>query len=600
MMDLIDMLRFYSGIAFIVCLFVLLAVSGCERAVDHPRFHMVTPIPVDADTAYCEIGKHGGRILIGSMGDPKTFNPVVSSETSSGDITARMFDPMVGLDNSTMEDIPGLAKSWEHTEDGLIWTFHLRRGLLWSDGHPLTAYDVEFTFNDVIYNPDIPNNLNDILRVNGKKFEVMAVDSLTVVVKLPDIYAPSLRFIGGVPIIPRHVLMPEVERGEFSSAYGLNWPPEKLVSSGPFLLESFESGIKTVLRRNPNYWRVDPEGNRLPYLERVIFVNLRSMETMFLTFQVGEMDMLVGVRPQDIPILKRDEEKRDFTVHNLGPSLGQNMFWFNVNPGKNKEGKPYVAPYKRVWFENVVFRKAIAHAVDREGIIHTVLNGMAKPQYGPESFANKRWYNPDVVKYPYDLTRARGLLYSIGYLDRDGDGWREDPEGNTIEFTLITNTGNDVRELIGNIIKDDMTKIGINMIFSPIEFNTLITKIDAEYDYECCLLGLTSGDPDPSSGMSVWLSSGRMHQWYPDQETPSTEWEARIDSLMNLQITTLDMAKRKTYYDEVQYIVSDMVPYIYLVIPDVHVASKNNIGNFKPTILRHRTLWNADELYLKY
>ena len=143
-------------------------------------------------------------------------------------------------------------------------------------------------------------------------------------------------------------------------------------------------------------------------------------------------------------------------------------------------------------------------------------------------------------------------------------------------------------------------KIGINMIFSPIEFNTLITKIDAEYDFECCLLGLTSGDPDPSSGMSVWLSSGRMHQWYPGQQSPSTSWEARVDTLMNLQISTLDMKKRKAYYDEVQYIISDMVPYIYLVIPDVFIAAKNKIGNLNPTIMRHRILWNSDELYIKY
>ena len=576
-----------------------LAVLGCERAEDHPRFHMVTPIPIEADTVYCEIGKYGGRIILGTLGDPKSFNPIVSSETSTRDVVARMFDSMVLLDNSTMEDVPGLAKSWEHTDDGLVWTFHIRRGILWSDGHLFTAYDVEFTFNDVIYNPDIANDLNHILRVKGEKFNVTAPDSYTVVVKLPDIFAPSLRFIGGIPVLPKHVLMPEVEKGNFSSAYGLNWPGEKIVASGPFLLESFESGIKTVLRKNPNYWRVDSEGNRLPYLERIIFINLRSTEAMFLKFQVGETDMLSSIRLSDVPIIKRDAEKRDYTVYNLGPSMGQNMFWFNLKPGKNKEGKYYVEPYKQVWFNKVVFRKALAHAVDREGIASTVFNGMAIPQHGPETFASQFWYNPNCVLYPYDLNRSRAILDSIGYIDRNGDGIREDPEGNPIEFTMITNTGNDERELIGNIIKDDFTKIGIKMNFSPMEFNTLITKIDAEYDYECCLLGLTSGDPDPSSGMSVWLSSGRMHQWNNEQKTPATKWEARIDELMNQQISTLDRKLRKAYYDEVQYIVSDMVPYIYLVIPEINIAAKNNIGNFKPTIMRHRTLWNADELYIK-
>ena len=135
------------------------------------------------------------------------------------------------------------------------------------------------------------------------------------------------------------------------------------------------------------------------------------------------------------------------------------------------------------------------------------------------------------------------------------------------------------------------------MNFNPIEFNTLVVKIDNEYDYECCLLGLTSGDPDPSSGMSVWLSSGRMHQWYPNQSKPVTEWEARIDELMNLQMTTLDRDKRKEYYDEVQFIISDHVPYIYLVIPQVFVAYNNKYKHLIPTIMRHSLLWNIEEVW---
>jgi peptide/nickel transport system substrate-binding protein len=164
---------------------------------------------------------------------------------------------------------------------------------------------------------------------------------------------------------------------------------------------------------------------------------------------------------------------------------------------------------------------------------------------------------------------------------------------------MITNTGNDLRELIGNILKDDLAKIGVKMIFSPIEFNTLIVKIDNEYTYESCLLGVGGGDPDPSSGTHIWLSSGRMHQWFPSQKRPATEWEARIDRLMNLQMTTLDRQKRKEYFDEIQYIISDQAPYIYLVIPQVFVAASEKFQNLIPTILSHRLLWNIEEVWIK-
>ena len=585
-------------VLIIFSIFALILMGVLEKSVDHPRFYVETPVPAEADTADCGPGNFGGRVLIGALGDPKTLNPIVASETSSRDIYARIFSSLISKNNLTQEIIPGLAHSWEFSEDNLEITYHMRRGVLWSDGVPLTAYDVEFTY-DVLYDPRVENSLNDIMRVDGEPFVGTAVDSFTFKVSIPSPFAPFLDWSGGaVPVLPKHILEPELEKGAFDSAYNISWPPEKLVSCGPYLIEKFESGVKTVLRRNPSYWRVDREGNRLPYLERIIHVNVRSTETMLLMFQTGQLDM-VGLRLTDVAILEKDTEKQDFSIINLGTDLGQNMFWFNLNPGKNKDGKPFVAPYKRVWFEDVRWRKAMAHAVNREGIARTVFDDMAQPQYGPETPANKLWYNPNLVKYDYNPDKSRELLDEMGLIDGDGDGVREDEQGNPVEFTMVTNTGNDNRELIGNIVKYDLARIGVKMNFNPVEFNTLIVKIDNDYEYECCLLGLTSGDPDPSSGMSVWLSSGRMHQWNPSQPEPATEWEARIDELMKLQMSTLDSDKRKEYYDEVQYIISDMVPYIYLVIPEILVAVRNKFENLTPTIMRHRLLWNIEEVWQK-
>lgn len=579
-------------------LFVAL-FGALERTGDSPRFHIEYPIPAGADTADAGPGVYGGRVLVAALGDPKTFNPVVASETSSTDITGRMFSSLVNMDNVTQELVPGLAKSWDFSEDNLRLTFHLREGLTWSDGVPLTAYDCEFSYK-VVYDPRVENSLADILRVNGEPFVGTALDSLTFQVSIPSTFAPFLMWAGGaVPVLPQHVLEPELDKGTFDSAYNVSWPADSLVSNGPYLLEKCESGVKTVLRRNPSYWRVDKSGQRLPFLDRIIHVAVRSTETETLMFQTGNLDMMTISKLADVPILERDAEAHGYTVENLGPSMGQNMFWFNLNPGTNAEGRSFVAPYKLAWFKDVRFRKAMAHAVDRETITNTVFGGRAEPMWGPETPANKFWYNPNMVTYPYDLERAGTYLDDMGLVDRDGDGVREDAEGHPVGFTMITNTGNDQRELIGNTLKDDLAKIGVRMNFNPVEFNTLIVKISDDFEYECCLLGLTSGDPDPSSGMSVWLSSGRMHQWYPNQKAPATEWEARVDELMNLQMTTLDRAKRKEYFDEVQYIISDMAPYIYLVTPEVFVAYRNEFKNLVPTILNHHLLWNIEAVWVE-
>ncbi|MFC1606633.1 ABC transporter substrate-binding protein [Candidatus Latescibacterota bacterium] len=592
------MLRPLIIIAIIILTYALVLFGALDHHEDHPRFSMKTPIPVEADTSKIDPGQYGGRVLIGAHGDPKTFNPIVASESSSRDINGRLYSSLISRDNITQETIPSLAHSWEFSEDMLAITFNMRRGVLWSDGEPVTAYDMEFTYA-AVFDSLVQNSLNDILRVNGEPFVGTAIDSFTFKVSIPSPFAPFLMWAGSVPILPKHILQPEIDKGTFDSAYNISWPVENFVSSGPYLIEKYESGVKTVLRKNPNYWRVDQNNNRLPYLERIIHVNLRSSETMLLQFQTGDLDMLEITKLSDVPILEQGAEKGDYSVISLGTSLNQYMFWFNVNPGEDEEGNPYVAPHKRVWFNDVRWRKAMSHAVDRKGIADTVFGGLAQPMYGNQSPANKKWYNPNIIKHEYDLDKSGEYLDSMGLIDRDNDGVREDPDGNIVEFTMITNTGNDQRELTGNIIKDDLSKIGVKMNFNPIEFNTLIVKIDNEYIYECGLIGFGGGDPDPSSGTHMWLSSGRMHMWYPNQPSPATEWEARIDELMNLQITTLDEEKRKEYYNEVQYIISDMQPFIYLVIPEVFVAVKNKYQNMVPTMLSHRLLWNIEEVWTR-
>jgi peptide/nickel transport system substrate-binding protein len=261
-----------------------------------------------------------------------------------------------------------------------------------------------------------------------------------------------------------------------------------------------------------------------------------------------------------------------------------------------------VDPVKLKWFRNVKFRQACSYAIDREAIIKSIFSGRAIPAYGFETPGNKKWFDPNLQKYPHDPAKALELLKEIGIEKRNGDDFLTDADGNKIEFVLNTNTGNGAREKAAVLIASDLHNLGMKVIFQPIEFNTLITKIQDTYDYDCILMGLAPGtSADPSDGMNVIKSSGYTHFWFPREKAPSTDWEARVDYLMDAQMKTLDYAERKKDYDEVQEIIAEQQPFIYTVTPMYYAAIRSDIGNVRASSLSsYRATWNAEELYFKH
>lgn len=539
--------------------------------------------------------------MVAEFGDPKTFNPVMANETSSLDLIYMMFESLVRKDHATQALNPGLAESWTVSPDQKTWTFRLRKGLRWSDGQPLTAADVVFTFNDVIYNKDVPNVKADVLRLDGKDFAVTQVDEWTVQVTTPDVFAPFLEFFGSdVQIVPRHKLAAAVASKSFESAYGVNTPPAELVCSGPFRLKQFKPGELTLLERNPHYGAVDSKGTRLPYLDNVAVMVVPDQNAISLRFLSGELHAQEFVRPEEASRYRQSAASGAFTLYDLGPSSKRDMLIFNLNTGKAADGKPFVAPVKQKWFRDVRFRKAIAHAIDRDAIVKATLSGEGSSQFGFVTEGNTQWFNPKVQQYPHDLTRAKALLGEMGIRDRDGDGWLEDAEGNRVEFELNTNAGNSRREKGSVLVQQDLKNLGMKINFRALEFNNLVAKLDSSFDFECIFLGLVAESPDPASALNVLRSSGRTHQWFPRQESPSTPWEARIDELMNLQLKTLDQGQRKKYFDEVQEILADQVPVIYTASVKAYAASRPDLRNVRPAVTMNNTLlWNLEELFLR-
>ena len=583
------------GVAFLI-------LTGCgqkpERIAPAQSAVTDTALPSPPRVANCEPGVPGGRLVIASFTDPKTFNPITENETSSSDIINMLFDGLGKKNQATQEVSPGLAESWEVGADQRTWTFKLRKGLRWSDGQPLTADDVVFTFNDVIYNTNVVNVKVDQMRVDGKDIAVRKVDDLTIQAVTPDVFAPFLEFFGTTRILPKHMLADAVREKRFESAYGVNTPPDKLVGSGPFRLKLYKPGELTLIERNPHYYAIDSKGQRLPYLDTVVHTVVPDQNAMSLRFLQGESDVQEFLRPDESALFKQASQfGKKFQLLELGVASQIDLITFNQNTGANQEGKPYVDPAKLKWFRDTKFRQAISYAIDRPSIVTATLAGQGKPNYGFYTESNEKWFNPKIHQYPHDPARAKQLLAEIGILDRNGDGQLEDAAGRPVEFELNTNAGNSRREKGAIIVQEDLKRLGIKVNFRPLDFNTLVTKLDSTYDWECIFLGLASESVDPADSMNVLRSNGFTHQWFPRQKSPSTDWEARLDWLMNAQMKTLDYAQRRGFVDEVQVILAEQAPMIYTTAMNAFAAARSDLGNLRPTVHHNNHLvWNIEEL----
>ncbi len=540
--------------------------------------------------------RYGGHLILATTSDPKSFNPILAKETSTTVITGLLFEGLTRTNGITTQVEPNLAKSWKVSEDGRQWTFYLRQDVVWSDRYPFTADDVLFTFNDIIYNDKIPSSARDIFSINGKRFLVEKIDDFTVRFTLPMKFAPFLRAMGQA-ILPKHCLLKAVKDGNFNFTWGIDTPPKDIVGTGPYILERYQPGERIVFHRNPHYWKKDSSGYRLPYIEKIIYLIVQNQDTVLLKFLEGDLDMC-SLRGMDYPLLKPLEKEKDFTIYNTGPNFGSNFITFNQNPGINpKTKKPYVDPIKLKWFSDIHFRRAVAHAIDKKGIIEILMNGLGYEQNSAMSPSSGYFYNPNVRKYSYDLKKAKQILEKAGYRDYDGDGIIEKPKGHPVEFSLVTNSGSTERIQIAAIIRRDLEQLGMKVNFLALEFNNIVNKLVSNYDWEAVIIGLTGGI-EPHFGRNVWHSSGQLHIWYPRQKSPHTSWEKRIDTIFDTAVQELDPKKRKKLYDEWQEIVAEKLPLIYTVLGANIFAVRNKFGNLKPSGYGG-VFHNLEEIYIK-
>jgi peptide/nickel transport system substrate-binding protein len=549
-----------------------LVAAGCQSSPPSPDAATPTAAPLAHRP-------HPPHLFTAILAEPKTFNPLITVDANSAAAVADVFDALVRLDPRTTAITPSLAERWETSADGTEVTFFLRKDARWHDGQPLTAADVVFTF-DAIYDERVPNSLKNILLIDGQRIEVEALDDYTVRLRLPHTFAPLLNALAGASIVPKHVLGPALEAGEFSRQWGIDTPPEKIIGSGPYKMEKYVPAQYIHLVRNPGYWMRDDAGRPLPYLSEQTMRIVADQNTAYLKFLAGETDIHTP-RPEEVPDLRAQAAARDIAVQEIGLDTGTLFVTFNRNPAHYRQnGKP---DPRLTWFTDLNFLRAIAHSIDKAAIVNTVMHGYGKPAVSYLSPENQQFYDPNLPDYPYDLDRARQLLADGGYADRDGDGVIEDRGGTPVEFTLYTNAGNQVREKLCAILKQDWESLGIKVNFKALDFGLLVEKLDVTFDWDAMVMGFT-GSVEPHNAANLLRSSGNLHLWNPNQKTPATEWEAEIDRQLEAGARTLDPEQRRQAYWRVQEILSQQLPMIQTAHALRFTASTNALQSYAPSV----------------
>jgi peptide/nickel transport system substrate-binding protein len=511
---------------------------------------------------------YGGELRFCLYSEPKTFHPLLVADTSSEAIRYMTAGVLIRVNRQTQELQPELAVSWRVVSQGRGIAFKLRQHVKFSDGTPFSAEDVAYTMR-TLFDPTVHAPTADPFRAGsaGVKIETPAPDEVTLTFPTP--VAGLERLFDQVGIVSGRS------------------PKKEMATLGPFYVAQYKPGSEVDLARNPNYWRRDAQGQRLPRVDSVRLYIQQNRDMELIRFQRGEIALMSAVSPE---IFDQLQARMPGAVRDLGPSLESEMMWFNQSP------KAPIPAYKKLWFQSRDFRRAISAAINREDLCRLVYRGHARPAEGPISPANRFWFNAGLKPHRYDPKEALDRLGKAGFHLQDGQLY--DAQSHAVEFSIVTNAGNQAREKLAQMIQQDLKAIGIRLNLVKLDYSAIIDRISQSFDYEACLLGLTNVDLDPDGQMNVWLSSASNHQWNPNQAAPATPWEGEIDRLMQAQGSELNAAKRKASFDKVQEIVSQEAPFLYLVTRNALVAVSPLLQNANPSVLRPQVVWNIEMLAL--
>ena len=515
---------------YILLLFMIL--SGCKSKSSGT---LLTDLKSDSDEP-----AYGDTLIEGTIGEPSILIPMLAGDSASHNIAGLVYNGLVKYDTD-LSVIGDLAESWDISKDGLVITFHLRKGVKWADGVEFTADDVMFGYKTIIDEKTPTAYSEDFRQV--KKAEVL--DRFTFRVTYEKPFAPALTTWGSLIILPKHLLEgKDITKTDFA---------RNPIGLGPYKLSKWVPDQELILGSYKDYF----EGR--PYIDRYIYKRIPDPATMFLMLRAGEIDMM-GLTPlQYTKQTETDYFRKNFNKYRY-PAFQYTHMAFNL---------------KHPWFKDRRVRQAIAYAIDKSELVDVVLFGLGSPATGP--YVPNTWpYNPEVKKYDYNPENARQLLKEAGWEDTDGDGLL-DKGGRPFKFTVFTNTGNKLRENTATIIQWKLAQIGIKMEIRKLEWSTFINQFIDKKRFEAVILGWSiSLDPDQ---YDIWHSSKTREKELNFISYSNPE----VDELLEKGRRTFDINERKKAYFRIQEILAEEVPYIFLYVPDATVIISARVRGIKPS-----------------
>ncbi len=516
-----------------IYIFLLLSIlSGCK---DKPSGTLQSDLKNNSSGP-----AYGDTLIEGIIGEPSILIPMLAGDSASHSVSGLIFNGLVkyGTDLSVVGDLAG---SWDISHDGLVITFHLRRGVKWADGTEFTADDVMFGFKTITDEKTPTAYKEDFLQV--KKAEV--IDAYTFRVTYEKPFAPALTSWGNLVVLPSHLL-----EGKDITKSELTRNP---VGLGPYKLGKWTAGQELILDSYHDYF----EGR--PYIDRYMYRIIPDSATMFLELKAGGIDIM-GLTP--IQYTKQTDTnffKTNFQKFRY-PTFAYTHMAFNL---------------KHPFFKDKRVRQAIAYGIDKGEIVDVALFGLGSPATGP--YVPNTWpYNPDVKKYNHDPEKARQLLKEAGWEDTDGDRTL-DKDGLPFKFTILTNMGNNLRKNTATIIQWRLAKIGIKVEIRALEWSAFINNFIDKKRFEAVLLGWNIGlDPDQ---YDIWHSSKTKEKEFNFISYNNPE----VDALLEKGRRSFNIAERKKAYFRIQEILADELPYIFLYVPDATPIVHARFRGIKPS-----------------
>lgn len=527
--------------------------------------------------------RSGGSLTLSTSGDPRTFNPLVSEESNivvdAMNVAWHGAATLAWSPPGKTALLARAAESLTFSEDGLVVDIVLRDDMLWSDGSPITVADYVIRYR-LESDPALGSSGLEGWYIGGEPITLEATGErrLRLTYPGPDRYALVHLHL---PPLPDRIFGVAFRSGGMDAVralWGVESDPRELLFSGAMRLASFTPGERIIFERNPYFgsWNVDADGRALPYLDGITY-RIVDTDTALNLFLAGQLDEFTPRDLDDVGVIQGAVERGDLEAEireSVFPTTSYTFLLFNWNLASN--------PFKEALFRDVEFRRAMAHLMDRDGIVELVFSGSGFPLYGSIHPTLTDWLHPNLAVPEFDPERALELLTGLGFTGRDDRGILVDGDGNRLSFRLTTNAGNTQREQIVAVYADIAREIGVEIVTDAVAFPLLVDQLLSEGEdrpFEAIVVGLTGGPSPWPFGENLYVCGATFHMWNRSGVCLDP-LEARMEELARRGRAMLDDDDARAIGYEIQELMAELNELIYIAGPAAHHAASPSLQGY--------------------